>query len=490
MHTRAIARASIGLAMFLGLATGFARLGRSADDPASTGREPPHPLPECPKNGEWSPVFAALFQPPVMRAGRLGTAGPVPSLPTGASTDVGFPPPQGHPGVLAGAGVQTDVPEFNDCQQFISGGSAKPRFISLFAIFANQNLAKASLDSVKAHPSTLGYPMGEIFAFDSAYAPLGIARGFTCLYFYFPTSAATEFKAVTIPVAQELECASPHDVSVGAIAQSHGLLLDVKRDTVAPNVPLDVPAVARWDWDPVNKAQYIGIKCGNAWCEVGNQHLDFSHVNAPPTLDFFTASLGYKEPAAPPSVRRVVEIKGWYDQQRLAGVGPAGPVVTDVVGTLIPDKDLGVDIPGTPPGSSRFNGQWIPTAQVAISKESALYQRKLNLFPSSSTAGPQGPPTPTNVVSLCYSKSPGPNACFGPGTSPPTCAKSVQAPHDWWAKIVAANGQTTKYFCVTRRAHPNFMIPGIVRWRWTIADDTIWIRCIDGCCEVEPDGGT
>ena len=49
----------------------------------------------------------------------------------------------------------------------------------------------------------------------------------------------------------------------------------------------------------------------------------------------------------------------------------------------------------------------------------------------------------------------------------------------------AAGGLAHKYFCVAKREHPAMVIPGIVRWRWKVKDETIWVSCQRGCCEVD-----
>jgi hypothetical protein len=38
----------------------------------------------------------------------------------------------------------------------------------------------------------------------------------------------------------------------------------------------DIPPVARWDYDTANHQQYIGLRCGGEWCEVG--HSGFENI--------------------------------------------------------------------------------------------------------------------------------------------------------------------------------------------------------------------
>jgi hypothetical protein len=64
---------------------------------------------------------------------------------------------------------------------------------------------------------------------------------------------------------------------------------------------------------------------------------------------------------------------------------------------------------------------------------------------------------------------------------------------EWWLRIVSGTPAKAKYFCVHRRGHEDIAgldIPGIVRWRWALNDETIWIRCLEGCCEAEAGSGS
>jgi hypothetical protein len=60
----------------------------------------------------------------------------------------------------------------------------------------------------------------------------------------------------------------------------------------------------------------------------------------------------------------------------------------------------------------------------------------------------------------------------------------------WKARIQPEEGpaQTRD---VIRRDHTAFMashdlhVPGTARWRWKARDETLWVRCAEGCCEVQ-----
>src|SRR6266516_3393250 len=136
---------------------------------------------------------------------------------------------------------------------------------------------------------------------------------------------------------------------------SERLCLDTLNASTAPGKPLDVhevpsttfklqdgdvPAVARWDWDPEHGTQYIGIKCGAAWCEVGGTGFKPSNplLSGPPSVP--VPGL----PATAIEQQRVYQIKGWYDWQRLAVRSSTGSDLVpshNIWGVMMPDPVLG-----------------------------------------------------------------------------------------------------------------------------------------------------
>ena len=442
-HTRPVGKALAGICLLLAV---VAVLNGCHQPPPLT--PPQVSLPECPQSGMWSPFFTALY----------GSLPPNRTNPPTPGATIGMP------GQLSLPGLQTDVPEFNDCQKFVALEGGRARFISLFAIFARARLDSLGLDSLALSAGGI-VPVGEVYAFDSSYAPLGIRPGFNCLELYL--AAGSGLSAAMIPVGlDEAKCLTPQPVNAGKV------LAVTKLYAKNVGVAADYPPVARWDWDAKDSTQYIGIQCALAWCEIHDPNTGFE------------SSKSYSgEPTAPAAVRRVVEVKGWYDEQRLALPSGSAPLVGDFTATFIPDPHLGDDHGA--PDTSRYNGQWVTVATAAVNGDPKVYKKKLNLIPGGiPTLGPPSkrPPAPASTVYLCYSGTAATNPCFGSGLVPPSCKGGVAA--TWWARIQAVDGSKA-YYCVIRREHPGVVIPGIVRWRWTVNDDTMWIRCLDGCCEVE-----
>jgi hypothetical protein len=394
------------------------------------------PLPECPEGGDWSKVFA----------------------PDGAQPPFGVLPG----GQVTLAGETTEIVEFHDCQQFIVTDDAPGtlRYTSLVAIFARKNLDSSYRQPVHLPTPydslTMGTPMATILAFDSAYAPLGIEGGFNCLYFFRNQGGEVPgYQARVVPVGlNEAECANPLKPK-----DTRGTTLAVREDESRDQPP----PVARWDWDNTNKQQYIGIRCGNAWCE--------AHTSSYETGKSFASS--------EPLNRLQKRSKGWYDEQLLtvAVNGTSNtPQVSTIVGTLIPASDLGRW--SGQPETSAFRNVWQPVATIAISGNPGGYTSKLNLIES-------GEDIALNQVWLCFPDTATQGQCPDMNSSAPSCG-----PGEWYAKIVHnpdSAAPATKYFCTIRRGHDGAnmpKIPGVVRWRWLLKDETIWVRCLQGCCEV------
>ena len=411
-------------------------------------------LPECPKSGQWSTRF--VRNAPRDKGSILATPAIV--------------------GPLALPGDRTDIPEYHDCQQLISANGNGASYLPLFAIFSRSHLGDSSLrfdavlDTAKTSNdsglvATSGSPLavGEIYAMGGDYPTLGVKKGFNCLFLYGKLNSLNGLEAKVIPVAMdETKCAM-----IGDPSTAMGTILEVHRHRFSDTS--NVPDVARWDWDSTHNKQHIGIGCGSAWCDIG----------APG----FIASSAHKTTITNPN-DRVLAVKGWYDEQRLAypataSLSMANPKVGDVRGTLVAAPGLKFAT------ADSFKNQWYSVATVAI-PSSNTYMKKLNLGPSSIA-------NMTDSVYLCNGSQ---STCLpsGAAISSESCTGSNPM---WWTKIVShpsdasdggsglAAAPTTAYYCVTRRTHPGMKIPGVVRWRWFIKDETMWISCIEGCCEVE-----
>jgi len=344
-------------------------------------------------------------------------------------------------------------------------------------------------------PVTSTHAAAAIYSYGPGYPALGIKANFSCLYLYPDNSGVLRAKVIHVP-----DLGSATDACFGARNPSVDPGAELRVVRVAAKRRSDQAAVARWDWDPVAQRHYIGIKCGMAWCELGSR-------NSP-----FTPSLGHKAALGSPlSTQRVIENKGWYDEQDLAMPGsqddPGRPgkkrlIPSGIKGTIIPDPALGQK------DSTDFVNPWTQAAYIALDVKSAkagavsYYETALNLRP----ARLNGDLKSLNQLAFCFGTR---EHCGVPsldGPRAPRCGfqKSLSGWENnwfgtpiarWWVRITAAplppgattNADTVRYKCVMRRGHEQVTekIPTTARWRWLLGDDTTWTECVQGCCEIK-----
>ena len=361
---------------------------------------------------------------------------------------------------LALSGSTTLVPEYHDCQRFpvASGGTYGP----LVGIFAREHLnaqIQRLLDLAAAGAVNRAVGIGLVLSFDGAYNPLGIRHAFNCLYMWAEIAGAdTSRKAFITPVGHQEDCLEDRDPKKPG-TNSKRLFVRAQRSGASTGVS-DYPEVARWDWDPMHHQQYIEIGCLDRWCDIGNESLQG------------TGSPDRDDPSFPGNGRRVLQVKPWYDEQRLADFGPTGVIfASDVIGTFYPDPQLATLGPG-----DYATHQWKTVAYSFLSAPLSTYVTKLNFEAGQVDATTRR----VNKVELCQGdRTTG--QCNIPATETITdCGNAADA---WWARITSVTG-VVKYRCVIRRTHPGLTIPGIVRWRWAPDDERGWISCPEGCCEV------
>ena len=352
-----------------------------------------------------------------------------------------------------------EIPEYHDCQRFRDGGG---RYGPLVAIWAATELDRHFM-SAPTTGGTDGIPVAEIFNDgQGAYDDLRLKEGFSCLYLR-RGPGVTDWQAKMVPLGQspgpcreakEFDALGGHELYVHPRPVPEGL-------TAA-----DIPAVARWDFDSVNMRQYIGLRCGGQWCEIGNRSMTSSvdYTMNPASGNErereVSAKIG-EFPSALPNIellrQRVVEVKGWYDEQRLALGSGATLTTTEVWGTAFPAPGLG-DVT-----DADFAAGWVLSAYVHMT---AQYNGKVPFAQGVST------------VSLCKG-----TVCGVTGLTCATTGPPVDPEQQWWAKIEAPDG-TPMFRCINRMLHDGVIPAAAVRWRWTEFDETLWVRCTAGCCTV------
>ncbi|MCL4213469.1 MAG: hypothetical protein KJZ74_06100 [Gemmatimonadales bacterium] len=412
--------------------------------------------PECPH--DWTVVIQGLRPQQQVLPSPAGdtlvvpgttstsAAGEISAGATGSTTSPGE--------MLAVPGATTNIPEFHDCQRLLvkdpNGGESYGPLAALFT----RDSAPAHGDSALAAGSVVALvflPQG------GSYPPLYLNGYFHCLVI---RRAPVGWNAWMVGVNKEDDCIKPIPAALLRTANQ----LAVREVMPPKNVePGDIPRVTRWDWDPGSKTQFIGIRCANAWCEVTpNAQTGSSPRYAPP-------------PGMDHAEARSYIVKGWYDEQRLAEF-PTGAAVPGVnLGTVVPTKEL-ESIHGSPPAI----GEWVPVARTFMLPGPGPYEKSFN-FTGSATPPPEGEYA---EVSLCRGSwtSCRPDGWFRFFTMS-ACSVSDDGVR-WYASVRPRDGGA-RYFCVLYRKHPTaHAIPAVTRWRWRPDDETIWVSCPGGCCEV------
>lgn len=359
------------------------------------------------------------------------------------------------------SGEITVIPEFHDCQRFIRSDGSYDSLYAIYAAFHLESLP-CGLSCGAGQASAVAVPAATVLSYGGRYPHLGIKTGFNCLYLWDPPS----WKAAMIWQYDNPDCRSRPSVTA---LPANAMLLPVhaiQPQSVPPFREREYPPVARWDWDPKAQEQYIGVRCGLAWCEVGGPSVPDIPGTGPmyPPLLPFDPVAGFIASSA--TTRAVSRVKGWGDAQPLAfkAASPAAGALkvqpSRLIGFVVPNPVLG-DLQ-----RAQFESTWVHVAWAVVGAD---YPSKLSYRRG------------RNKIFLCYGSARGCRI----QVIPKECASSSTAP-GWWAITRLAN-DSLRYNCVTWRPYPGGIdVPGTVRWRWQAEDETNWIKCPSGCCEVRP----
>lgn len=359
------------------------------------------------------------------------------------------------------AGPTTLIPEFNDCQRLIDSSHHYGVLAAIWAPTAYQGHLMDSLAGGKAVAAAV------IHAWDNEYVPLGIRQKWNCLYL-MGDPEGTSLSARMLSTGGAADCIGTRSVA----SLDRGTALMVRRVAMAGPNDKDYPDVARWDrdQDPGAPYDYIGMKCGAAWCE----------IYAPRTTAFLPSRNYSLAVSATPGMQRVYQVKGWYDEQYLDVGSGTGKQALEVTGTIFPDPALDTLT------MADFRGRWVPAGVVVLSGPAPKYQTTYGLEPGKAPLGDNG--DGLNAVSLCWNGETDTAVCAGlPSTLPASCKwdASTDVGNKWYSRSQSP-GRSPVYKCVERHDHSGIEVPGTARWNWQEADATQWYRCDKGCCSIKP----
>jgi hypothetical protein len=378
------------------------------------------------------------------------------------------------------ARTRIDIPEFHDCQRLMT---RPDRYGPLVAVFASDSLEfltqKLSLQTDEVGPFTDKLREGKLPNGDEdagvaavqvvntgllrsgPYRPLGIEDGVStyCIYLYSDGIGWEAWKLRTL----ETMCA-PRVPRSRAKIEGDFLVVSTFR---VPGYGGDAyPQVARWQYQ--DGQYFIGVKCGAAWCQIGSRRSTYTAFDPP------FAARGVDG--------RQHRIKGWHDEQNLASV-PTGLKPTTTWGVAVPDPALN--------SHDRIDdfSTWRRAGTVMINSDD--YYEKLNF--SKSVPGDITANTIEFRMRRVHQRDRGiyPRACNlrEPSSLPPGIGTTI-----WEARITSATGRC-RIYSMTRRTPADYQarpkaveidVIGTLRWRWKSNDETVWGKCGQACCEIDP----
>jgi hypothetical protein len=361
------------------------------------------------------------------------------------------------------AGPTTLIPEFNDCQRLID---TKHKYGALAAIWAPTAYLGHLLDSLRDGKAVAA---AAIHAWDGDYPALGIKQMWNCLYL-LGNPDGTSLHALMGTIGSPADCVGTRDP--GQLGATTPLVVD--REQIAGLTEGDYPDVGRWDRDKDKgePTDYIGLKCGDGWCEF--------HAKGNGS---FASSARYSLPSATaPGRRKVFEVKGWYDEQYLDLGSSTAKIPTSSVGTIVPDPGLDTL------RMQNFAGMWMPAGVVSLSVSVPKYQSVYGLKPGKLPHGDNG--DNLTAVSLCWAGRTDAATCPAlPAGLPASCTwdPTADVGNKWYSRS-QVSGSSPVYKCVIRHDHSSLgiHIPGTARWNWQEDDVTQWYRCDNGCCAIKP----
>jgi hypothetical protein len=312
-------------------------------------------------------------------------------------------------------------------------------------------LYRATLTSETADPVLPGDAnhVATVEVVGTPHAESPYRQGFTCVYMSRTTSGVS---ALLTP-ATESTCAPPEDAY-------ESLMVRVVREKRPNEVVL--PSV-RWHSAPDGTRLVLGLSCMDDWCAIGEDGAGFEADKANPL--FGHNDKNHFSPAM-------------YDDQLLA-IGTAGNLRPGRMRARVyPHRDL------EEVADDEFEDEWVPVATIEIQRgnpadfasASSQYQGNWDLKTSN---GADLRPGPLDRIDVWLRRDgerwsgrfKGPKGSFS--------HRFVVKRMDPQA-VTKARETETRTIELVRRHGPL----GSARWGWSEEDETVWVRCGSGCCEL------
>lgn len=312
---------------------------------------------------------------------------------------------------IAVSAANMPVSTVHDCQRLVIDGQFGPLVALLIATARVERLSFGS-----------GTVVADIINYDDPYRPLNIPPTISCLWLA-ESAAAQSGLIAAVRRPDTGDCASADFAGPPA----DNLLLLVRKHQYGGS---EYPSTGRWMWDPDAGQHFIGLRCGQAWCEIGP--LGFTTTTSFTTRD---------------------SIPGWYDEQHLAYPGEGGLIPSRVLGRIEPGPDL-PDFDRDFPDDATLEGHvaTITLAGMDMPVREA-YWEKLALNPR----------VDVHPIRMRHAKE----FSWLPPFS--KFAFRAKAPGGAWTRL--------------ERSDHTHAGAGAVRWAWSDEDEGAWAPCDAGCCK-------
>lgn len=315
--------------------------------------------------------------------------------------------------------------EVTDCQRLVVSTGAAGEFgplVGLYPVDATAKLART--DFTTARPAVALYSWGAAGgSYAETYPDFAPATGAACLWLRNGDGSAAGWKAA---LAGGSAC------GVGAAAPGDSAFsLPVFEHVVPGTSAADYPRTARWEWDRDGTRQLIGVKCGDAWCEIA------ARGSAAPKAQPLEGGNGVPREQVP----------GWSDAQFLAVYdSAAGRARPGPWAAIVAYPGIAADAPPWTEG--------LLSAHIVVYGAAGAFGDRFYLQPERGSGHDE-----------LILRFPGmqDEAWLQQGPMRRRKANRIQ-----FAPTVS-HGQV-----------------GTVRWRWNERGENVWIYCPNGTCAVEP----
>ncbi len=223
----------------------------------------------------------------------------------------------------------------------------------------------------------------------------------------------------------------------------------------------EVPPVSRWEWSNPRSQNTIGVRCGKAWCQIALIGFNRTHHEQK------------DQTGAEPSGKQS-HVLGWYDVQPLGMPSSAGVMEPKGPRALIRPLDA---------LERQLNDINAPVRDTFLT----VVEAKLYAGPASNSKyADWGLKNGWNELAICHGSQ---DACEA-GTVPneSVCVANTDTDGRRWYVRIKARGASDSgvYRCLHfhRDAYGAAEFPSVARWMWLPRDEGIWVRCPQGCCQV------